>query len=144
MWETKTDVPYMFCTKFHSPRPIFYSPSLKGACIGEQANVNFPHCGTGANVVSLPKTLKNMDKISNVKSEIIFACFSSWYEWITLSIVWAVFFPSIWRMQESQSLLDYTGNPTGPDRYDNPQIPVHWGLPVRFGGECAIQCVKLP
>ena len=32
----------MFYTKFQSPWPIFYSPSLK--CIGERASVSFPHC----------------------------------------------------------------------------------------------------
>ena len=36
-WSTrpKTDVPYMFYTKFHLPRPIFYSPSSKCTRIGE-------------------------------------------------------------------------------------------------------------
>ena len=40
----KTDVPYMFYTKFHSPGPIFYSPSLKCTCIGERVSISFPHC----------------------------------------------------------------------------------------------------
>ena len=30
----------MFYTKFHSPRPIFYSPSLKSNRIGERASVS--------------------------------------------------------------------------------------------------------
>ena len=44
-WSThpKTDVPYMFYTKFHSPRPIFYLPSSKYTHIGNLASVNFPH-----------------------------------------------------------------------------------------------------
>ena len=41
----KTNVPYMFFTKFHSPGPIFYLPSLKCTCIGERASVSFPHSG---------------------------------------------------------------------------------------------------
>ena len=50
VWETKfwstrpkTDVPYMFYTKFHLPRPIFYLPSSNCTRIGEQASVSFPH-----------------------------------------------------------------------------------------------------
>ena len=39
----KRDIPYMFYTKFHFAWPIFYSPSLKGTHIGEQASVSFPH-----------------------------------------------------------------------------------------------------
>ena len=39
----KTEVPYMFYTKFHLPWPIFYSPSLKCTRIGEWASVSFPH-----------------------------------------------------------------------------------------------------
>ena len=39
----KTDVPYMFYTKFHSPRPIFYLPSSKCTHTGERARVSFPH-----------------------------------------------------------------------------------------------------
>ena len=37
-WSTrpKTDVLYMLYTKFHLPRPIFYSPSSKRTCIGER------------------------------------------------------------------------------------------------------------
>ena len=40
----KTSVPYMFFTKFHSPRPIFHSPSSKCTHIGERVSVSFPHC----------------------------------------------------------------------------------------------------
>ena len=40
----KTDVLYMFYTKFHLPRSIFYLPSSKCTCIGEQASISFPHC----------------------------------------------------------------------------------------------------
>ena len=45
-WGTrpKTDVPYMFYTKFHSPGPIFCLPSLKCTCIAERACVSFLHC----------------------------------------------------------------------------------------------------
>ena len=45
-WSTrpKTDVPYMFYTKFHSPRPIFYSPRLKCTRFGERASISFRHC----------------------------------------------------------------------------------------------------
>ena len=49
MWETKflehspeIDVPYLFYTKFHFPRPIFYWPSSKCTHIGR--GVSFPHC----------------------------------------------------------------------------------------------------
>ena len=38
-------LPYMFCIKFHSPRPIFYfRPSKKFTHTGERANFNSPHC----------------------------------------------------------------------------------------------------
>ena len=45
-WSTrlKTDVLYMFHTKFHLARSIFYSPRSKCTCIGEQAHASFPHC----------------------------------------------------------------------------------------------------
>ena len=43
-WSThpNTDVPYMFYTKFHSPRPIFYSPSSKCTRVGERMSISFP------------------------------------------------------------------------------------------------------
>ena len=34
----------MFYTKFHLPRPIFYSPSSKCTHIGKRVSVSFPHC----------------------------------------------------------------------------------------------------
>ena len=34
----------MFHTKFHLPRPIFYSPSSKCTRTGERASFSFPHC----------------------------------------------------------------------------------------------------
>ena len=42
-WSTrpKTDAPYMFYTKFHSPRPIFHSPSSKCICTGERTSISF-------------------------------------------------------------------------------------------------------
>ena len=45
-WSTrpKTDVPYLFCTKVHSTRPIFYSPSSKCTRIGERASISFHYC----------------------------------------------------------------------------------------------------
>ena len=39
----ETDVTYMFYTKFHLPKPIFYSPSSKCTRIGERASVSFHH-----------------------------------------------------------------------------------------------------
>ena len=33
----------MCYTKFHLPRPIFYSPNSKCICIGERTSVSFPH-----------------------------------------------------------------------------------------------------
>ena len=51
VWETKflehsheNRCSYMFYTKFHSPRPIFYSPSSKCTLTGERASVSFLHC----------------------------------------------------------------------------------------------------
>ena len=38
-----TVVHYMFYTKFHSPRPIFYFPSSKCTPIGERVSISFPH-----------------------------------------------------------------------------------------------------
>ena len=40
----KTDVLYMFYTKFHPPRSIFYSPSSKCTSIGERESISFPQC----------------------------------------------------------------------------------------------------
>ena len=60
-WSTrpKTDVLYMFYTKFHLPRPIFYSPSSKCTYIGERASVSLPHCYFG---VYIPlEELRNME-----------------------------------------------------------------------------------
>ena len=54
-WSThpKTDVPYMFYTKYHSARWIFYSPNSKCTFIGERASISFPHCiGSGNGLVS--------------------------------------------------------------------------------------------
>ena len=44
-WSTllKTDVPYMFYTNFHLPRPIFDLSSWKCTCIDEWASINFSH-----------------------------------------------------------------------------------------------------
>ena len=44
-WSTrpKTDLSYMFYTKFYLPRPIFYSPSSKCTPTGEWTSVNSPH-----------------------------------------------------------------------------------------------------
>ena len=38
-----TNVTYIFDTKFHLPRPIFYSSSSKCTRIGERESVSFPH-----------------------------------------------------------------------------------------------------
>ena len=60
-WGThpKTDVPYMFYTKFHLPGPIFYSPSFKCTRIGERKflslNVDYSlvrYCGIHLRVIS--------------------------------------------------------------------------------------------
>ena len=47
VWNTypKTSVPYMFYTKFHSPRPIFYWPSSKCTRIDKRASISCPQCG---------------------------------------------------------------------------------------------------
>ena len=44
-WSTrpKTSVPYMFYTKYLSPRPIPYWPSSKCTRIGERASASFPY-----------------------------------------------------------------------------------------------------
>ena len=50
-WETKIFgtrpnwvVSYIAYTKFHSPRPVFYSPGQIFTHIGERASVSFPAC----------------------------------------------------------------------------------------------------
>ena len=45
----KRDVSYMFHTKFHLPKSIFYSPSSKFTSIDEQASVSFHLCGLSPN-----------------------------------------------------------------------------------------------
>ena len=41
---TWKQMPLIFYKKFHSPKPIFHSPSSKCTRIGERAGISFPDC----------------------------------------------------------------------------------------------------
>ena len=71
-WSTrpKTDVSWMFYTKFHSARPTFYLPSSRFICIGEQASFNFPHCSS----------------IANSQLKLLQTCTKSSISWLILSL----------------------------------------------------------